>query len=110
MTEGLELSANMGRAGTGFHADQTARNVGEASMPSTTECGCCGGYASTSKHEVSSSALEILAERFACGEIDKARSKTSVRSLPECGRRPSPMQAVQGAAAVRKQQPCLLRK
>ena len=72
MTEGLELSANMGRAGTGFHADQTARNVGEASMPSTTECGCCGGYASTSKHEVSSSALEILAERFACGEIDKA--------------------------------------
>jgi hypothetical protein len=32
MTEGLELLANMGRAGTGFHADQTARNVGEAPL------------------------------------------------------------------------------
>lgn len=42
-------------------------------MVSTTECGCCGGtQARASKHEASSSALEILAERFARGEIDKA--------------------------------------
>jgi predicted Zn-dependent peptidase len=42
-------------------------------MANTTECGCCGDtQARASKHEASSSALEILAERFARGEIDKA--------------------------------------
>ena len=42
-------------------------------MASTTECGCCGGTeARASKREASSSALKILAERFARGEIDKA--------------------------------------
>ena len=38
-------------------------------MTNATDTGCCGGSA---KHEASSSALAILAERFARGEIDKA--------------------------------------
>jgi hypothetical protein len=37
------------------------------------ESGCCGGaQGSARKPEATSSALEILAERFARGEIDKA--------------------------------------
>jgi predicted Zn-dependent peptidase len=37
------------------------------------ESGCCGGaLGSARKPEATSSALEILAERFARGEIDKA--------------------------------------
>ena len=38
-------------------------------MANATETGCCG---STQTRERSSSALEILAERFARGEIDKS--------------------------------------
>jgi hypothetical protein len=39
-------------------------------MTNATESGCCGG--ASTKHEAHSSALQILAERFARGEIDKA--------------------------------------
>jgi predicted Zn-dependent peptidase len=42
-------------------------------MTSATESRCCKGtQAEASKYEASSSALEILAERLARGEIDKA--------------------------------------
>ena len=42
-------------------------------MANATETGCCGGTQKTAtSREMSSSALEILAERFARGEIDKA--------------------------------------
>jgi hypothetical protein len=40
-------------------------------MTNASEAGCCGRQAPTGKHEASP-ALEILAERFARGEIDKA--------------------------------------
>lgn len=38
----------------------------------TNATGCCGGMQETAKHEASASALEILAHRFARGEIEKA--------------------------------------
>ena len=42
-------------------------------MTHATETGCCGGkQARATNREISSSALEILAERFARGEIEKA--------------------------------------
>jgi hypothetical protein len=42
-------------------------------MSNATGSGCCSGTPKTaSRREMSSSALEILAERFALGEIDKS--------------------------------------
>lgn len=38
----------------------------------TNATGCCGSMQETTKHEASASALEILAQRFARGEIEKA--------------------------------------
>jgi hypothetical protein len=41
-------------------------------MTTATETGCCGGMQGSTRREAASSALQILAERFARGEIDKA--------------------------------------
>jgi uncharacterized membrane protein len=61
-------------------------------MASTTEWGCCGGaQARASKREASSPALEIFAERFARGEIDKAEFEEKRQIVSECGRRLLPM-------------------
>ncbi len=41
-------------------------------MTTATESACCGGMQGSTKREASPSALGILAERFARGEVEKA--------------------------------------
>jgi len=60
----------------------------------TNATGCCGGMQETTKHEASASALEILAQRFARGEIEKAEFEEKRQiiaglrgDVPSAGRR-----------------------